>query len=234
MWDNIIEFIKAIEPLIIVIIPLIFGIWLKLKSKLLDKKIKVNHDIDNKKQEEFLKWQHEESMKTVTKLKEICNFYADTYYTHTAFIQLENGTLATSKLCNMFFSCSVEDTRYSPMLKLIHNIQRIPYIQMSDWFNKILNSENEVVYMCDKDNIDEIFYNQIGVRCMMASLVHDAQDTVIGVGIFMSDVEHTKEQLNRYNPEVKKFISSLETTFLNYNTNMKIKRKELGMLEEGD
>lgn len=41
-WDRIINFIKLIEPLILVLIPLVFSIYLKLKTKLILEKGNTN------------------------------------------------------------------------------------------------------------------------------------------------------------------------------------------------
>lgn len=232
--NQIIDLLRAVEPLVVTAIPIVFGIWLKTKTKILEKKLEYSQEIAKKKEGELTKWRHDESLKIASKLKEVCNYYCDTCHVHTAYIQFENGTLATSKLSNMFFSCAAEDNRYSTMPKLVQLLQRVPYVQMQDWYEHISNSEYNIVYIYDKQYIDELFYNQVGVRSMLAGLVKNSSGTIVGVGIFIFDEVKTKEELNTYNTSMEKFISSLETIFLSYGINVKNKRKELNMLEDDE
>lgn len=227
MWDNVVNFIKLIEPLIVVIIPLCFGIYLKIKLKCIEKKQEVLKKVNSKKKQELLDWRHKESINVINKLKEVCNYHCDIGHVHTSYIQLENGTIATSKLCNMFFSCVAEDNRYSDLRKMIDSIQRIPYTRMSNWFNKIYNSEYQVVYLIDKRDIDDIFTENIGIRCMISSLVKDSKGLVIGVCNFVYSDEQDIEDLNESNAQMLKFVSSVETIFLDFNLELETKKKEL-------
>lgn len=227
MWDNIVNFIEMIEPLFLVVIPLCFSIWLKLKVKLMEEKSKIIKEEEEVSKQAFVNWRHEESIKIVTKLKELCNYYCDTSHAYTAYIQLENGTLATSNLCNMFFSCIAEDNRYSKSEKLINNIQRVPFTQMADWFNKITNSEHKIVYLSDQKDIDEVFFIESNVRSMLATLVRNTKGIIIGVCIFYFTEEKTNEELDNLKDDLLSFSSGVETLFFTYDLNTKEKRKEL-------
>lgn len=235
MWEEITNFIKLIEPLILVIIPLLFSIYIKLKMKLLDKKNEITRKASDKAKQELLNWRHSESIKIVNKLKEVCNYHCDLAGSvHTSYIQLENGTIATSKICNMFFSCIAEDTRYSKIHKAIDNIQRVPFTRMSNWFNKVYDSEYQTVYLVKKEDIDDIFYTTIGIRCMVSSLVRDGKGYVIGVCNFMFADEQEIDDLVNYNAQMLKFVSSIETIFLDFNYELEDKKKELGLVDVVD
>lgn len=229
MWDEITEFIKLIEPLILVVIPLCFGIYLKLKLKVIDKKSEVLKQLSGKNKQKLLDWRHKESIQVINKLKEACNYHCDLSHVHASYIQLENGTLATSKLANMFFSCVAEDNRYSDLRKMVDIIQRVPFTRMSNWFNIIYTSEHDVVYIIDRKDIDDIFYDNIGVRCMISSLVRDSKGLVIGVCNFIYSDEQDIDDLEEIKTQMFKFVSSIETIFLDFNYNLENKKKELGL-----
>lgn len=232
MWDKITEFIKLIEPLILVIIPLLFGIWIKLKTKIEKEKVKIHTQISSKAKEELSDWRHSESIKVINKLKEVCNYHCDLSHVHASYIQLENGTLATSKLCNMFFSCVAEDNRYSDLKRQTDIIQRIPFIRLSNWFNKVYESEYQVVYLVNSKDIDSLLYDNIGVKCMVSSLVRDTKGLVIGVCNFVYSAEQNKDELDEVNAQMIKFVSSVETIFLDFNLSLKQKKEKLGIINE--
>ena len=234
MWDKLINFIELIEPLILVVIPLIFSIWIKLKLKLIETGKKAKQGINNKAKQELLDWRHAESIKIVNKLKEVCNYHTDLGHVHSSYIQLENGTIATSKICNMFFSCIAEDNRYSNIQKSIDIIQRIPFTRMSNWFNKIYDSEYQVVYLTKKEDIDDIFYDKIGIKCIVSSLVKDSNGLIIGICNFLFSDEQQVNDLIDCDTQMLKFVSSVETIFLDFNINLQAKKKELGLEDEGD
>lgn len=230
-WDGLVAFIKAIEPLILVVIPVIWGILLKLKTKVNKETLKVKIEIENKNKQKLLDWRHEESIRVITKLKEVCNYHCDLSHIHTSYIQLENGTIATSKLCNMFFSCIAEDNRYSNLNKLIKIVQRVPFIRLSSWFNKLYSSSHQVVYITEREDIDDVLYDDVGVRCVLSSLVRDPNGLIIGACNFVFSEEQNVDDLDEYNTQMIKFVSSVETIFLDYNINLKNKAKELGFSE---
>lgn len=232
MLNKIIDFIKLIEPLILVLIPLCFGIYYKLKLKLVEEKAKVKKKVTAKQKQEFTDWRHEESIKIVNRLKEICNYYHDINHVNASFIQLENGTIATSKLCNMFFSCNAEDDRYSSLPKLSENIQRVPFIRMSKWFNKIYEAQKEDVVFIKKEDLDDI--NEVlKIEFMVSGAVRDAKSLIIGFCSFTYDAEETDpDSLVEIRSHMLKFISAVETVFLNYNLSLEQKKEELGLTDE--
>lgn len=233
MWDKIVEFIKLVEPLILVVVPLCFGIYLKVKVKCIEKKQEVNKQVNGKHKQELIDWKHKESINVINRLKEVCNYHCDLGHVHASYIQLENGTIATSKICNMFFSCIAEDNRYSNIKKSINTIQRIPFTRMSNWFNKIYNSDHQVVYLTKREDIDDIF-TDLGIHCLVSSLVKDQNGLVIGICNFILSDEKEIEELVDCNSQMIKFVSSIETVFLDFNLSLKAKSKKLGLNEDGD
>lgn len=227
-WDSLVNLIKSIEPLFLVVIPCIFGFYLKLKNKLTTKKREIEKEENSKNNKQLADWRHEESIRIINRLKESCNYHCDLDYVHTSFLQLENGTLATSQICNMFFSCVAEDNRYSEMRKLTEYIQRVPFTRMSKWFNIINDSKEKVIYITNLKDIDDIFLTA-GVKCMVSGLVHDTDGLVIGVCNFMFSEEHTEEELYEYEQKMISFISSIETIFLGFNVNLKYTKKKLNL-----
>lgn len=232
MWQKIIDFVKSIEPLLLILIPLLYSVCIKLKSKIVEQNIKIQTQQKDKNEQKLLDWRHEESIKVINRLKEICNYHCDISHIHTSYIQLENGTIATSKLCNMFFSCIAEDNRYSNLPKLIDIVQRIPYIRLSGWFNKIQQTDHQVVYISDKKYIDDLFYDKIGIRCLVSGFVRDSNGLIIGVCNFMFIEEQDTASLDECHSQMLKFISSVETLFLDFNINLKNKRESLGFKDE--
>lgn len=231
MWDKIIEIVKLFEPLLLVLIPLLFGMYYKLKLKIDEEKSKVKKKATARQKQEFSDWRHEESIKIVNKLREICNYHCDMWHVNTSFVQLENGTIATSKLCNMFFSCNAEDDRYSMLPKLTEKIQRIPFIRMSKWFNKVYQAPEDVVYL-KAEELDDI-NEQLKIKYCVSGPVRDAKNLIIGICNFTYTEElTTEEEMQDARAHMHKFVAAIETIFLEYNVNLEQKREELHLDDE--
>ena len=120
MWEDIHKFITEIEPLLLIIIPAIFATGIKINNKIKEKREELEKENDVKNREKFLEWEHKESMLTIDRVKTVCNYYRDIGNMDLVnYIQFENGTSATSKLCNMFLSCLAEDDRFGSIPKKI-------------------------------------------------------------------------------------------------------------------
>lgn len=228
-WDKVLEVIKALEPLLLVIIPFSFGVYLKIKTKVTEEKAKIIKQNDDKNNKKLIDWQHEESIRVVNKLKECCNYHCDLDSVHTSFVQLENGTLATSKIYNMFFSCVAEDNRYSSDIKKLTKImQRIPYTQLSDWYNEVNGSDEDSVYIEDIVTTCE-FFDGLGIKNIMSNLVHDTDGLVIGICNFGFSRDLTEEEIKDYKTAMIGFVSSVETVFLSYKMNVEEMKKKLNL-----
>ena len=152
--DKLLELIDKIGPLFYVIIPAIFGVYYNTKLKVIDKEKEVIRKNKEKAQEIYDRWEHEESRKVIKKIQDLCDFYKDKGHMDLVqYIQLENGTTASSKLCNMFATCLAEDTRFGSVPKLISKMQRIPYSRLSGWVSQMQECQlRNLDYYLSKDS----------------------------------------------------------------------------------
>ena len=237
MWDKIYDIITALEPLLLIIIPTCFGIYLKLKNKVTEKNKEIEKEIDTKNKEKFLEWEHSESMLIIDKIKTICNYYKDVGHMDLVnYIQFENGTVATSKLCNMFLSCLAEDNRYGVIPKFISTLQRIPYSRLSTWTNNVVNSEDGIYRVNNREKeFDEDYSDFVigseNVKSFICGAVKDSNGVLIGICSFFFATENCcgddEESEERCKTTLQKFITSVETIFLEYNIARENKKKEL-------
>ena len=120
--DEFLKILDKIEPLILVVIPTLFGIWMKTANKIKEKNESFKRGEQKKALEKYNMWEHEESRRVIAKIKELCRVYKDrSKADEVMYLQLENGTVATSKLCNMFITCLAEDDRYSVIPKKLED-----------------------------------------------------------------------------------------------------------------
>lgn len=231
--EFIVELLRNLEIVLIVVIPALFAMYKKIKKEIESQSTKLSRSIHNKNVDAFHEWQHKESIIVLNKLNEICNYYCDISKVHTSFIQLENGTLATTKISNMYFSCCAEDDRYSNAAKFIDKIQRVPYVRLSRWFNYVTDNSTEtrnIVYV-DKLSLDDLLWLDCSVENIVSGLVRNPRGVIVGVCNFIFNSEdkdiNSKEQIHDTITQMNKFISGIETTFLNYETAVKHKLDEL-------
>ncbi len=228
---NILEFLDKIEPLLLVVIPTIFGIWLKLKSEINKKKKDITEkEIQNAK-EKYDMWQHEESRRIITKIKELCNVYRDKSDADSVmYFQLENGTIATSKLCNMFITCLAEDERYGEIQKRLSKLQRIPYSQLADWVtevqSKILLYDNAIEL--PEGSVKDTLLGNLGSH--IAAPVFDYDGYLIGMCAFnFKDINYNNASKESQVKLIEQFEASVETIFISYHIARKEKKRELGI-----
>lgn len=235
-WDNVKDIIDSIEPLLLVIIPACFGIYLKLKTKIDAEKEKQVRQNDEKNRKEMKNWEHTESVNVVRDVRAICNFYRDVGHMDlVSFIQLENGTVATSKLCNMFVTCLAEDSRSSVMQKISSCIQRVPYSRLIDLVD---TAKDEVVikYNFNADKADDEYNGIVSVipsfECVNSYViapVKDSQGYLIGYCLFLYVSDISNDEKERYIRLINRFVAGVEAIFLRYNKNRNNKKKELNL-----
>ena len=75
--DKILELLDKIEPLILVVLPTLFGIWLKTSTKIKEKNDSIRRSERKKALEKYDMWEHEESRRVIIKIKELCRVYKD-------------------------------------------------------------------------------------------------------------------------------------------------------------
>lgn len=234
-WDRVIEIIKQLEPLLLVVIPTCFGIYIKIKNKIKEKEDSVKKQDEAKRKEKFLEWEHKESLKVIDNIKSVCNYYKDIGHMDLVnYIQFENGTTATSKLCNMFLSCLAEDSRFGKIPNMISNIQRISYSRMSSWVNNVSKADNGVLMVknVDSDVNDysdlDFIANNKDIKSFISGSVRDSNGVLIGIcSFFYSEYDWCGRGEEQCIYLMNKYITSIETIFLEYNTNRKKMKKSL-------
>lgn len=224
MVDKILDIIHAIEPILLVVIPTCFGIYLRVKKKVEEKERSIHRENELKNREKLLDWEHVESIKVIDKIKHLCNYYKDVGHMDLVnYVQFENGTTATSKLCNMFLSCLAEDSRFSKIPKMISKFQRVPYGKMSSWVSQVVDNKEQALFISNKDSLDfhdddDIVFGEENIKSFISCPVKDPNGMLIGICSFYYSEENwsgrTKEQCEDV---MIKFVSSLEAIFLEYN-----------------
>ncbi len=237
MIDEILEILDRIEPLILVLLPALLGLWLKISTKLKEENETFKKAERKKAIDKYGVWEHEESKRVIIKVKELCRVYKDrSTADDVMYIQIENGTVASSKLCNMFFTCLAEDDRYSEIPKKIRKLQRIPYSQLSDWVEEV--SKHEILIPeADKIDyhIDDEFFNN--VESQMARPVFDKNGYLIGVVIFnyskkfYNSTSEQEDNKNTYDQSelLKQFQSAVESVFIAYHVAQADFKRQLGL-----
>lgn len=235
--DKILEILDKIEPLILVVVPALIGIWLKVSTKVKEENETFKKMENKKLLEKYNMWEHEESRRVIMKIKELCRIYKDrSVADEVMYLQLENGTIATSKLCNMFVTCLAEDDRYSDIPKKIKKLQRLPYSQLAEWVDKV--SENRVVipeFGVETIHIEEDFFSSVNSH--MAKSVIDKDGYLIGMVVFNyknKNFNSPNEQNDECNENhqlklLREFKVSVEAIFIAYNVARIDMKKELGL-----
>lgn len=235
--DKILEILDKIEPLILVVVPALIGIWLKVSTKVKEENETFKKMENKKLLEKYNMWEHEESRRVIMKIKELCRIYKDrSVADEVMYLQLENGTIATSKLCNMFVTCLAEDDRYSDIPKKIKKLQRLPYSQLAEWVDKV--SENKVVipeFGVETIHIEEDFFSSVNSH--MAKSVIDKDGYLIGMVVFNyknKNFNSPNEQNDECNENhqlklLREFKVSVEAIFIAYNVARIDMKKELGL-----
>lgn len=228
--ENITNFLNALTPFLIVIIPILFRMWDKLSSKWNEEKQKQKDKTIAQNVEQFKNWKHEESMRVDSKAIEICDRYRDYEKVNASVLFLENGTVTATGISKMFFSCNAEDTRHTEIIKLSTNFNRTPYIDVAKWFeciqednNKVKPNDIAITYFTESDDKtyekykNSIFYKENKIKSMMASMIRNKENlAIIGVCIFSFSDSLTKEQMEEEREEFIKFIAAIETTYTDF------------------
>ena len=226
--DKFLEILDKIEPLILVVIPTIFGIWIKTANKIKEKNDSYKMAVRKKSLEKYNMWEHEESRRVIAKIKELCRVYKDrSKADEVMYLQLENGTVATSKLCNMFITCLAEDDRYSVIPKKIRKLQRVPYSQLSEWV------ENVTTHECIIDNVqsegmrvEEPFFEEVGSH--LSETVYDKDGYLIGVVVFnYAEINFNEADREKQIEFLRQFQASVESVFISYHVSRMDMKKQL-------
>lgn len=236
MIDKLLELIDKIGPLFYLIIPAVYGVFYKVYLKIKDTKQKEININKKKKHDIYDVWEHEESKNIIYKIKDLCNFYKDKGYVDLVqYLQLENGTMATSKIQNMFVTCLAEDDRYGNIPKMIRKLQRMPYSETTTWLNKVTELRKEGKLVLEIPDLSQVDYSRTfvddltSVSSVLVSPVYDPNEILLGVCIFYyhdKDFNGAKDVEEAY---LTKFTSAVESIILDYHIHRDQKKKDLGL-----
>ena len=239
LFESAVTFLAAISPLLIAAY---FGFrekFNKKKKEVDEKKKKEDYEefIKNKERckDAFKAWEHEESQRIISKIKNLCNYYKDTSDVDlVSYGQLENGTVATSKLCNMFVTCLAEDDRFGNVSKGIMSRQRTPYSSVASWVDVVRNEVYDIEDLKSFSEKEENKYATMsgytGAGSMMTESVKD------GTGYFIGFVMFEYAEINFNNLDSKKqkitlheFKASVQSIFITYHIMRDEKMKEYNL-----
>lgn len=232
------EFLDKLAPLIYVVVPAIAAIWWNLKNKLSQKEKEVKKANLEKAKELYDVWEHEESKVIITKIKGFCNLYKDKGSVDLVqYLQLENGTMATSKIQNMFLTCLAEDDRYGRVPKLISKMQRMPYSECSTWLDLLNTRLEEGREVLGTPNIAEAEHNRMtleGVESKIGSVViapvFDPNEILLGICVFYyHDVNYNNCVKEEEKQQILRFKDAVENVLFVYHQNRQNKKKQLGL-----
>lgn len=223
--ETILAILDRLEPLLYAVVPVVFGIYLNLRDKLKEKKNTIKAANIEKNKELYNAWEHEESQKIIRKIKDLCDFYKDKgYMDRVQYLQLENGTVATSKLCNMFVSCLAEDGRYGRLPHFISKLQRIPYSRVASWIDKVrdLDRQSFSSAICvensddDECNIKTVLDTDM-VKSSIVVPIYDPNEVLLGVCIFYyANIKYNNQNIDNEISLINRFRSAIQSIFLEY------------------
>jgi hypothetical protein len=189
-----------------------------------------------KNQQKFSDWEHLESMSIISRIQKSCNFYKDkSKADRVAYFQLENGTVASSKLCNMFITCLCEDNRYSVLPKEILKLRRIPYSQLSLWvesLSEVVADLSRPKYLhlhgeCEKlKSINDLNTDKIGTQ--LVAPIMDYNNTFVGAVLFDYKFPITDE--NSLNAEISNVLELRAVVYNCMMTYHELRKEQMRLL----
>ena len=230
--NSILNVIQDWAPVIYAAATVGIGMFFKFRDIAIKKKKEIDAQNEAKNKENYLTWKHEESSRVITKIKDLCNFFKDRgKMDSVSYIQLENGTVAASKLCNMFVTCLAEDDRYSVIPKKIRKLQRVPYSQLSEWVEEVTTHECIIPdVQAEELHVEEPFFEDVGSH--LSETVHDKDGYLIGMVVF----NYFSRYFNEADEEkqidfLRQFQASIESVFISYHVARMDMKKQLHLDE---
>ena len=236
--EKFVEIVKQLEGLIYVSIPFLYGVAYTLFIKIRNKKKEVEETDKAKAKKKYNIWEHEESQTVIRRIKDLCNFYKDKGSMGLVqYLQLENGTVAKSKIQNMFVTCLAEDDRFGTVHKLISKLQRVPYSRMTGWLNKILDSRGTPVKHFVTSDLTKAEYNLSEivdapeVKSLVVAPVYDPNEILLGICVFYYTEVNLNNSIKKESDLVDEFRTAIQSVLLEYHMHRQEKRKELNLKE---
>ncbi len=233
--NGIEELIDKLSALLYVIIPAIYLAVYKIYTKIKGIKQK-EAEKDKKRNEEIYNiWEHEESKHVIANIKTLCNLYKDRGHSDLVqYLQLENGTMATSKIQNMFVTCLAEDDRYGCLPKLIRKLQRLPYSETVSWLSKLTDEGSKILMTNDvtTSQYSRTYVDDVkNIGSVMAEPVYDQYRTLVGVCIFYYHEKEFNGQVTTEMERLHEFTKAVESCLLQYHISRDDKKKQLKLEE---
>lgn len=236
MIDKILEFLDKLGPILYVVIPAAYAVLYNTYLKVKEKKKNIRVLNEEKAKEHYNLWEHEESKRTISTIKYLCNVYKDRSNADlVSYLQLENGTAATSKIQNMFLTCLAEDDRFGTIPKLISHLQRLPYSEVTCWLDKFTQHTAIDDFIIQTPDLAAADYNRTriegitGIRSVLVGPVFDPDNILLGIVVFFYSNTDYNKQAEEELSYLKQFRHSIETVLLEYHLKRKNKKKELGL-----
>lgn len=236
--EDLMELLDKVAPLIYVVVPAIAAIWWNLKNKLSQKQKEVKQTNLAKAKELYDLWEHEESKSVISKIKNFCNLYKDKSDVDLVqYLQLENGTMATSKIQNMFLTCLAEDDRYGKIPKLIGKMQRMPYSECSTWLDTLSKCIAEGREVLGTPDLSQAEYNRAVIENLEGKIgsvkiapVFDPNEILLGICVFYyHDKNYNGNKPETEREQLLRFKDSVENVLFVYHQNRKNKKVQLGL-----
>lgn len=236
--DSLNKLLDQIAPILYILIPAAAGIYYKVKTKVKKKEKEVSEAEQAKARELYDIWEHEESKQVISKIKNFCNLYKDKGNVDLVqYLQLENGTMATSKIQNMFLTCLAEDDRYGKVPKLIGKMQRMPYSECSTWLDSLSKSISDGNTTLGTPDLSKATYNRAvidGLEGKIGSVkiapVFDPNEILLGICVFYyHDINYNNNQPEAEREQILRFKDSVENVLFVYHQSRANKKQQLGV-----
>lgn len=234
MLDKILEILGKLDTILCVVVPTAAVVYFNVKNKVRDAQIKDEEKRVRQAEKKYDEWEHEESRIVISRIKNLCNLFKDKGHADLVqYLQLENGTIATSKIQNMFVTCLAEDDRSGSIQKMIKRLQRIPYSETVCWLDKLTKLDSTTdACLCTPD-INDIEHAKArieditGIGSVMVAPVYRPDELLLGICVFYY---HETKYNGMYKTEhqfLTKFKSAVESVILDYHVHREEKKREL-------
>lgn len=234
------QVLQIVGEAIIVLVPLFAVIYYKVIKAWNDKRKSIKLQEEESARQELLNYSHVESMTSMENLRGICNLFFDrSHADRVAYYQLENGTMADSKLQNMFITCMAESDRYSTLPARVSKVQRCPVQSVVSHIERV-NKLSFVEYVKGNENYKEILDPRVkeilyarDASAIRINVVHNTSGYITGYAIF----EYLFDDLGLQgfeadespNSLIKECSASIESELLRYTHLVDTKKSELGL-----
>lgn len=230
------EIIKEFRTILLFVLPTLVAVFYEIKTRFMKEKSERLKKNRERALDAYDKWEHEESKAVINNIKNFCNHYKDRGHADLVqYLQLENGTMASSKIQNMFMTCLAEDDRQGVLPKMIKVLQRMPYSETTCWLNKLAEITSDGDTILKTPDLSKADYNRTrlegikGIESVIVAPVFDPGNILLGICVFFYHQKNYNGQENSESKYMKEFSTSVESVILMYHAARTDKKKELGL-----